>query len=63
MGLLFRNWLEEGFYEEDSLGDLTRLYKTEDILDAYNNNCLYQHDGLGLSKVNNINEVIKNNND
>jgi hypothetical protein len=34
MGLFFRNWLDEGYYEEDSSGDLTRLEDPKDIRNA-----------------------------
>ncbi len=52
MGLLFRNWLEEGYYEEDSMGELTKLEDPADILRAQNEGNLYQHDGMGMTKVN-----------
>lgn len=34
MSLFFRNWLDEGYYEEDSSGDLTRLEDPKDIRNA-----------------------------
>lgn len=51
MSLFFRNWLDEGFYEEDSMGDLTRLEDPIEIHRAQKQGNLYQHDGMGMSKV------------
>jgi hypothetical protein len=51
MGLLFRNWLEEGYYEEDSWGDLTRIEDSADILRAQKEGKLYQNDGMATTKV------------
>ena len=51
MSLLFRNWLEEGYYEEDGWGDLTRLEDPADILRARNAGTLYENDGMATTKV------------
>ena len=51
MSLLFRNWLEEGYYEEDSWGDLTRIEDPEDIRRARNSGTLYENDGMCTTKV------------
>jgi len=58
MGLLFRNWLEEGFYEEDGLGDMSKIEDISEILEAHKKGKLYRHDGMGLSLVRD-NEEIK----
>ena len=50
MSMLFRNWLDEGYYEEDSWGDLTRLENPQDIRRAQKNGNLYHHDGYCMSK-------------
>lgn len=50
MSLLFRNWLEEGFYEEDSMGDLTQISDPNEIYEARKNGTLYYHDGYSISK-------------
>ena len=57
MSLLFRNWLDEGFYEEDSRGDLTRLEDPAEIREAQLAGNLYEADGLGLSKVNEYDDI------
>ena len=49
--LLFRNWLDEGYYEEDSWGDLTRIEEPEDIRRAKNAGTLYENDGMATTKV------------
>jgi len=51
MGLLFRNWLEEGYYEDDGTGDLTRITEPDDILEAQKNGRLYENDGMSTTKV------------
>ena len=51
MGLLFRNWAENGFYEEDSRGDLTRIEDAADIIRAQKEGRLYEHDDAGMTKV------------
>lgn len=51
MGLLFRNWLDEGYYEEDGMGDLTRIEDPDDILRAQKEGTLYENDGMGTTKV------------
>ena len=51
MSLLFRNWLEEGYYEEDSMGDLTKLDDIEKVIEAKKDGKLYYHDGYSIGKV------------
>lgn len=52
MSLFFRNWLDEGYYEEDSSGDLTRLEDPKDIRNAQKKNgTLYHHDGFSFGKA------------
>ena len=51
MGLLFRNWLDEGYYEEDSWGDLTRIEDPDRILEAQKEGKLYQNDGMATTRV------------
>lgn len=51
MGMLFRNWLDEGYYEEDRYGDLTKLEDPIEIYRAKKGGSLCYHDGMGMSKV------------
>lgn len=53
MSLLFRNWLEKGFYVEDGYGDLTKTDDINEIAEAKNDGKLYEHDGYSLNKINN----------
>jgi hypothetical protein len=48
--MLFRNWLDEGYYEEDSWGGLTRIEDPQDIRRAQKNGKLYHHDGYCMTK-------------
>lgn len=57
MSMFFRNWLDEGFYEEDSRGDLTRLEDPAEIHEAKRAGTLYEHDGMGLTKVNEYDDI------
>ena len=49
MGLLFRNWLDEGYYEEDSWGDLTRIEDPDRILEAQKEGKLYQKEDVQVN--------------
>ena len=51
MSLLFRNWLDEGYYEEDDWDDLTLIEDPEDIRRAKNAGRLYENDGMCTTKV------------
>ncbi len=57
MSLLFRNWLDEGYYEEDEWGN---LYKVEDLSklnQIKNQGNLYLNDGIATTKVNKDEEL------
>ena len=51
MSMLFRNWLEPGYYEEDEMEDLTRLEDPIEIYRAQKAGKLYENDGMGTSKI------------
>ena len=57
MSLLFRNWLDEGYYEEDSWGDLYRIENPVDILRVQKEGNLYHNDGFTTSKVDENEEI------
>jgi hypothetical protein len=59
MGLLFRNWLEEGYYEEDEMGDLTKIEDPRQIREAANKGTLFHHDGMGMTKSYGLEESYK----
>jgi len=52
MGLLFNNYLDEGFYEEDSYGTLTKITNPKKIVEAQQNGTLYENDGIATTQVN-----------
>ncbi|MFA5207283.1 MAG: hypothetical protein WC428_01250 [Candidatus Paceibacterota bacterium] len=51
MSILFRNWLEEGYYEEDSWGNLTRIEDPDRIFQAQKEGTLYHNDGMATTQV------------
>jgi hypothetical protein len=57
MSMFGRNWLNEGFYEEDSWGDLTRIEDKEQIIDAQKNGKLYRNDGYSTDHINENDEL------
>ena len=64
MTMFFRNWLEEGFYEEDGYGDLTRIDDNDyiKIIEAHKEGRLYENDGMATTKVNENDDInLKNN--
>ena len=52
MGLFFRNWHDEGFYEIDEYDTVTKLEDKEDIIRAKKEGTLYEHDNIDLKDVN-----------
>ena len=59
MGLLFNNYLDEGFYEEDSYGILTKITNPKKIVEAQQNGTLYENDGIATTQVNKDEIIIK----
>ena len=57
MSMFFRSWLEEGYYSEDSSGDLTKLTDTKDINEARKSGTLYERDGYSMNKVDDGNDI------
>lgn len=54
MSLLFRNLLDEGFYEKDDYGDLTRIDDPDKIIEAKKDGRLYESDGMSTTKVDDV---------
>lgn len=57
MSLLFRHWLDEGYYEEDAMGDLTKIEDPVEIRSVKKDGNLYHHDGYSLSKITDESEI------
>ena len=58
MGLLFNNYLDEGFYEEDSYGTLTKITNHKKIVEAQQNGALYENDGIATTKVKKDEDIL-----
>jgi capsid portal protein len=58
MGLLFNNYLDEGFYEEDSYGTLTKITNPKKIVEAQQNGALYENDGIATTKVRKDQDIV-----
>jgi capsid portal protein len=58
MGLLFNNYLDDGFYEEDSYGTLTKITDPKKIVEAQQNNTLYENDGIATTKVRKDQDIV-----
>lgn len=51
MGLFNQHWLDEGYYEDDGYGDMTKITDKDEISRAKKENKLFRHDGYSLNKV------------
>jgi capsid portal protein len=58
MGLLFNNYLDEGFYEEDSYGTLTKITNPKKIVEAQQKGALYENDGIATTKVKKDEDIV-----
>lgn len=57
MSLLFNNWLEEGYYEDDGYG-LTQVTDPQRIRELQREGCLYHNDGMATTKVHEEDELF-----
>lgn len=51
MALLGRNYGENGYYEEDSIGEFTKVEDFIEILRIQKEGNLHYHDGMNMNKV------------
>lgn len=51
MGLMFRSYLEEGYYEEDGMGGLSKIEDPREISNALSKGTLFENDGYATTKV------------
>lgn len=58
MGLLFNNYLDEGFYEEDSYGTLTKITDPKKIIEAQQKGTLYENDSMATTKVSKDENIV-----
>ncbi len=54
-----RNWLEEGYYIEDSYGDMTKVEIKDVLSGEYERETLYHHDGYSMGRIGEINKITK----
>lgn len=60
MSIFGRNWLEEGYYEDDGYGDLNKIDESDiNMLSTKYRKDLYYHDGYTLNKVNDTSEDLE----
>jgi len=60
MSILGSSWKAEGYYEDDGYGDMMFVDDPERIKELHKNGELYEHDGFGMSKVDNNQEINLN---
>jgi len=54
MSLLFNNWLEEGYYEEDDMGNLNKIDDPTKVQLGK----LYYNDGIATTLVNENDDIV-----
>ena len=58
--MLFRNWLDEGYYQEDDYGDLYRVENPYDLHDLQISGKLYYNDGMSTNRVDQYDDIDYN---
>lgn len=59
MSLFGRSMLDEGYYVEDSYGDLTKI-SIEDVLSGeYDRETLYRHDGYSMDRLGEVKRIAR----
>lgn len=61
MGLFGRSMLDEGYYIEDSYGDMTKVEIKGVLSGEYDRETLYRHDGYSMDRIGEINLFTKDN--
>jgi hypothetical protein len=56
MSILGSNWLPEGYYEDDGYG-YTKVEDPERIRELQREGKLFEHDGMGMGRVENNDEL------
>lgn len=54
-----RSMLDEGYYIEDSYGDLTKVEIRDVLFGQYERETLFHHDGYSLERIGEINKITK----
>ncbi len=59
MCMFGRSMLDEGYYIEDSYGDLTKVNVKDVLSGEYERETLYRHDGYSMDRIGEINKITK----
>jgi len=60
MGIFSQIYLEEGYYMEDEIGNLNKVFDNNELIDALEDNKLFYCDGTSMTIVNSIERSKKN---
>lgn len=60
MGIFSNKYLEEGYYVEDEMGNLTKVFDKNELIDGLESNRLFYYDGITLNIVNSETNPKKN---
>jgi hypothetical protein len=60
MGIFSHKYLEEGYYQEDEFGNISKVYDNNELIDALEDNKLFYCDGNSLTIVNSVEKTKKN---
>ena len=60
MGIFSHKYLEEGYYQEDEFGNISKVYDNNELIDALEANRLFYCDGNSITIVNSAEKPKKN---
>jgi hypothetical protein len=60
MGIFSHKYTEEGYYQEDELGNIIKVYDNNELIDAMESNKLFYYDGYSMTIVNSVENPKKN---
>jgi hypothetical protein len=60
MGIFSHKYIDEGYYQEDEFGNITKVYDNNELIDALEDNKLFYCDGDSMTLVNSVETPKKN---
>jgi hypothetical protein len=54
MGIFSHKYTEEGYYQEDEFGNISKVYDNNELIDALEANRLFYCDGYSMTIVNSV---------
>jgi hypothetical protein len=60
MSIFSHKYTEEGYYQQDEMGNVTKIYDNKDLIEALEENKLFYCDGYLMTIVNSIERSKKN---